>query len=275
MKLVTSREAIAFLSQAAPRAWVQRLLRCMIIDGELYAYFSAGRIQPHTNVFHFTLPLREKAGEFSGRNMDRAIREKFEPELAEKLVGRDGRDRVNDDVIDWKSEDGHDAIDMGWIFFAEEIDWEAGTIKVGWVPTDRDAADWLFPSGEFFISEFESADYEADFEGMSFSYASIEMLLPSASLGSMSTGMDSAVQNRSRVGRPPKWDWEGALAHVVTKAQTPDGLPTGPGSQARIEEIMSEWFIGETGEAPSPSQVRERAAKIIRSLETPRTPEKR
>jgi hypothetical protein len=50
MKLVTSREAIAFLSQSAPRAWVQRLLRCMIIDREIDAYFSAGGIQPYTSV---------------------------------------------------------------------------------------------------------------------------------------------------------------------------------------------------------------------------------
>lgn len=275
MKLVTSREAVAFLSQAAPRAWVQRLLRCMIIDGELDAYFSGGRIQPHTLAFHLTLPLRDEAGEFKGPNMDRVIRENFDPPLAEKLVGKDGRERVDDDLVDWESEDGHDAIDLGWIFFAEEIDWEAGTIKVGWVPTDRDTADWMFPSGEFFVSEFESADYEAEFTGMSFSYASIEMLLPSASLGSISSGMETAVQHRSRVGRPPKWDWEGALSHVVTRAQTPDGLPTGPGAQARIEEIISEWFIGETGEAPASSQIRERAAKIMRSLERPKTPERR
>lgn len=275
MKLVTSREAIAFLSQAAPRAWVQRLLRCMIIDGELDAYFSAGRVQPHTSVFNFTLALREQAGEFSGPKMDRVIREHFEPAMADKLVGKDGRDRVNDELIDWESEEGHDAIDLGWIFFAEEIDWEAGTLKVDWVPTHRDTADWMFRSGEFFNSEFDSADYEAEFEGMSFSFASIEMLLPSASLGSVSNGMESAVQNRARVGRPPKWDWEGALSHVVTKAQTPDGLPTGPGAQARIEEIISEWFIGETGDAPASSQVRERAAKIMRSLERPTTSERR
>jgi hypothetical protein len=206
--------------------------------------------------------------------MDRVIREHFDPEMAEKLVGRDGRERVNDEPTNWESEDGHDAIDLGWVFFADEIDWDAGTIKVGWVPTDRDTADWMFPSGEFFNSEFDSADYEAEFKGMSFSYASIEMLLPSSSLSLSSSGIESPVSGRSKVGRPPKWDWEGALSHVVTRAQTPDGLPTGPGSQARLEEIMADWFTQETGESPAPSQIRERAAKIMRSLEMPKTPER-
>lgn len=273
MKLVSSREAVTFLSQMAPRAWVQRMLRCMVLDHELYVYFSSGRIQPHTRVMNLTFRYREEAGEFTGPAMDRIIEQMFLKPLAEKLIGKDGNDRVNDELIEWVSEEGHDAIDPGWLYFADEVDWENGSIKVRWVPTDRESGDLFFSSGEFFISEFDNADYEAEFFGMSFDYARIEMLIPNASLGSTSSDPRSALHPHSRVGRPPKWNWEGALAHVIARAQTPDGLPVGSGAQARIEEIIGEWFIDETGECPAPSQIRQRAATIMRSLEKPKRPE--
>lgn len=245
----------------------------MVLDHELDVFFSSGRIQPYTRVMSLTYRYREEAGEFNGPAMDRVIREKFEAPLAEKLIGKDGYDRVDDELIEWVSEEGHDAIDPGWIYFADEVDWDNGSIKVRWIPTDRDTADIFFSSGEFFVSEFENADYSAEFFGMSFDYARIEMLIPNAPLGSTSSDPRIGGNTHSRVGRPPKWNWEGALAHVIAKAQTPDGLPVGSGAQARIEEIISEWFVEETGECPAPSQIRQRAATIMRSLEKPKRPE--
>jgi len=274
MKLITSHEAIAFLSKAAPKAWVQRLLKCMIVDGEIEAFFSEGRIQPFTYGFYFTSDLREEAGENSGPKMDAIIRKKFAPKLADQLAGGEGLNKVNDEQCHWQPEYGPEPIDLGWIFFAEEIDWEKGSISVPRVPTDRDTGDWMFPSREFFDSEFENAEYEAEFQGMAFNFAAIEMLLPNSNLGQEAAGVTRSSGDGRRVGRPPKWDWEGSISHVVAKAQTPDGLPTGPGAQARIEEMISEWFIGETGDSPSSSQIRQRASKIVRSLESAETPKK-
>ncbi|WP_397603993.1 hypothetical protein [Sphingorhabdus sp.] len=62
------------------------------------------------------------------------------------------------------------------------------------------------------------------------------------------------------------------MAYVVSQAQTPDGLPTGAGAQARIEEMISGWFLLESGDSPAPSQVRQRAALIMKTLERPETP---
>lgn len=73
-----------------------------------------------------------------------------------------------------------------------------------------------------------------------------------------------------RVGRPAKWHWEGALAHVVAMAQTPVGLPTGHGAQAKIEAIIAEWFTAETGNSPSISQIRTRAALVRVMIERPK-----
>ena len=95
------------------------------------------------------------------------------------------------------------------------------------------------------------------------------MLLPSSSLGETIGFLTAQPERRRPVGRPPKWDWEGAMANVVSKAQHPDGLPTGPGAQARIEGLITDWFMAEVQDAPASSQVRQRAAKIMRMIETP------
>jgi hypothetical protein len=60
---------------------------------------------------------------------------------------------------------------------------------------------------------------------------------------------------------------------VIAVAQEPDGLPTGHGAQARIEEMIAAWFMDQSGECPASSQVRQRAAKIMRMLARPETPE--
>ena len=68
---------------------------------------------------------------------------------------------------------------------------------------------------------------------------------------------------KARRGRPSKWDWEGALAHVVSIAQRPDGLPTGDGAQSKIETLIADWFVSETGNSPATSQIRQRARTIM------------
>src|SRR3546814_8519978 len=51
----------------------------------------------------------------------------------------------------------------------------------------------------------------------------------------------SFVESKNKGGRPPTWDWEGALIHVTAIANTPDGLPSERGAQARIEELIHDW----------------------------------
>ena len=57
--------------------------------------------------------------------------------------------------------------------------------------------------------------------------------------------------------------------HLLTIAQTPDGLPVGQGAQAAIERVVAEWFTATTGNSPSTSQIRSHAAKIMRTLKKP------
>ena len=238
----------------------------MVFDGELDLYVSGGRVQPHTTVMMLTAPFRKRGQ--STEELEELIRSEYEPEVAAKLIGKSGQERVDDELSDWEAEAGHDTIDPGWMVFASEIDWDAGTLKIDWVPDNKDIREWLFPTGEFLdLSQFEYADLEAEFRGMAFKAAAIEMMLPNDRLDSHHVGESNANANAMRMGRPQKWDWEGALSYIISQAQTPDGLPTGHGSQARLEEMIAHWFILQVGDAPAQSQIRNRASKIVRSLQ--------
>lgn len=269
MKLISSREAVAFLSQAAPRPWVQRLLRWLVFDEGLPAYSREGKVQPHTIVFEYTLQLVEKAGERSGPQMDAAIREEYCAEIAAKLVGKDPFSRFDEEPYEWDETEEPMQLDIGFFLYATEIDWDAGILKADALPGYGELQEVFFPDSQFLGSELERPEFEAEIKGLSFEASKVELLLPSMSLD-RNIGFSAGSNERRRpVGRPRKWDWEGAMAHVIAKAQHPDGLPTGHGAQAKIETLISEWFLLEAQESPSPSQIRQRASKIIRMLETP------
>lgn len=253
MQFLTSSETLEFLSQAAPRPWLCRMLSWMIVEGELDAYFSKAHIQASSYVFHFTIPFREEAGEVSGKKMDTIIDREFQESFAQKLRGKDGMEVVLDDPVNWEAEDGPTVFDPGYFMFASEIDWERGSLKLDWLPEGRDLRQIFFPTDEFLHSEFEDPDFIALLEGMTFEKARIEMMLPNAGMGNLKQGGSQISGMARHVGRPRKWDWEAALTFVVSQAQTPDGLPTGHGAQAKIETMMAEWFERETGKSPSPS----------------------
>ena len=270
MKLISSREAVTFLSQAAPRPWVQRLLRWMAFDEGLSVYSRKGRVQPYVSVASYTRELVQKAGEFSGQKMDQAIREEYSEEIAERLVGKDPYSRYNEDPYVWDESEEPKILDFGFFLFASEIDWDDGILRTEFNPSSEQL-DIFFSDSEFLGTELDDAEFEVEIEGLSFELSKIEMLLPSMQLGQTIGFTASQLDKRKSVGRPQMWDWEGAMAYVISLAQHPDGLPTGPGAQARIEGLISEWFMQEAQDTPSPSQVRQRAAKIIQMIETPKT----
>lgn len=273
MKLISSNDALTFLSHAAPRPWVQRLLRWMAFDEGLTAYSRKGRVRAFGSVSDMTIHLMEKAGKLSGPEMDAAIREEYSEETAAKLVGKDPYGRFEDETFEWSEADDPKAIDIGFFLFANELDWDIGVLKADYIPADGEMRDIFFADSEFLNSELERPEFDAEFEGLSFEFSRIEMLLPSMPLFESSAFNAVQSERRRPLGRPPKWDWEGAMAFVVSQAHHPDGLPTGPGAQARIEGLIADWFVSELQDAPSLSQIRQRAAKIMQMLERPKTPE--
>lgn len=220
----------------------------------------------------FTSELYAEVKEFSGEKMDAAIRNHYSEELAEKLVGKSHHDRVDDDPAQWDESEGPIQVDPGFFLYASEIDWDSGRIRCEWISPDGSLGDAIFPSEGLFASEFERPDYEAELYGLSFSADQIELLLPNLRLKPNITLGGERHEVKRSIGRPKKWDWEGALAFIVSQAQTPDGLPTGDGAQARIEEAIRNWFIDQKGDSPASSQIRQRASSIIKALEKPETP---
>ena len=55
-------------------------------------------------------------------------------------------------------------------------------------------------------------------------------------------------------GRPVRWDWGGAVGHLLSVANTPDGLPD---TQADIERLVAGWFSTTGGDEPAESAIRE------------------
>ncbi len=241
----------------------------MIINGEIFPYFSRATVRAHTTALNLIIDLTEKAGEASGPKMEAAIRESYSPRLAEQLMGKGGQDQIYDEPQGWDENEVPQVGDAGYFIIASELDWDKGVLRAEDIPGELMNPNFLFPNEELYSTDFENAYFDIEFIGLSFDLNAIEMLLPTAHLqSSLFAKVDGGGRPRP-TGRPPKWDWEGVLAYVVSQAQRPDGLPTGPGAQARIEKMMSDWFMREAGDAPATSQIRQRASSISKSLEKP------
>lgn len=203
--------------------------------------------------------------------MDEAIRNEYDPEFAQKLIGREKMDRVDDEPQTWDENGPPRKVDVGFFLYASDIDFEAGTLATDYIDLSGSLGEALFPSEELYGTEFERPEYEAELRALCFVKSQIELLLPTMQMAETSALQPDLLDWRRSTGRPPRWDWEGALAHIVSLAQHPDGLPTGPGAQARVEEMIAEWFIKEAGECPSESQIRQRASKVMRTINRPKT----
>ena len=266
MRLISSRDTFVFLSQAAPKPWVDRMLRWMIYNHEVAAYPDEVTVRPYSTAFTFTVRLHKQGVDFSGPSMDAAIRKEFAKELADKLVGKNFDERVYDETQTWSVASEMQPIDAGFIAFASDIDWQIGTIKADWIPSSKNRDDFIFPNDEYFVSNFEDPDYNFEFTGIKFEHEKIEMLLPNHELQPSTDHGFVRADNPRAIGRPLKWNWEGSMAYIISLAQHPDGLPTENGAQAKIENMIADWFIRETGNSPSTSQIRTRAQTIIASL---------
>lgn len=76
-------------------------------------------------------------------------------------------------------------------------------------------------------------------------------------------------------GRPEKWDWDGATIHLIAVANTPDGLllEGERGDNAKIANMMRDWFILKTGNSPDFSDLKKRARKVIDAISKPQKAE--
>lgn len=261
MGLITANDALDFLSKSAPRAWVKRMLLWMIFNAELEAYFLEGR--SIATVKLFSIALRALGAEAFGERREELIRKNFDAEMAEKLISADAMDDYEEVAYEWNLKEGPQQVSCGYFVYATNIDWEEGTVQATiHYSTKRD--DTLFwDADNLLVSDLEDPDYEVTLKGLCFDRDKIEILQPSIDL---SPSPQDRKKERPRIGRPRTWDWDGAITHLLTIAQKPDGLPVGPGAQAQIERLVADWFIAGAGNGPSVSQVRQHVTNIVRAI---------
>ena len=266
MEFISARDAVLFLSQSAPAAWVCRALLWMVQAGELDLYADKVEVAARAHAFGFLGPLFEQAGEWEGASMNEAIRKTYEPALAEKIIGTDRFEYIDDELQTIEGWENIGAIPLGFLVFCTKFDWKSSQLECDFIDDDVLKLDWLFGTQDFVGSEFPKADYNVKFLDLKFEANRIELLLPSAQF-SASVEKGTGTSNPRHIGRPRQWDWDGALAHIVAKAQTPDGLPTGHGAQAKVEAMIAAWFEDQTGNSPAISQIRSKASRIMGMIE--------
>lgn len=117
------------------------------------------------------------------------------------------------------------------------------------------------------LADWQAGDFEVNWpewycrvSGLSFDKAGILALASSGGsiLPALSVG-----------GAPQKWDWEGALAHLVAIANNPDGLIGADGeplTQAEIARMMAHWFYDTQSKEPTDSEIRKRARKVMDAI---------
>ncbi|MDI4655552.1 hypothetical protein [Xanthobacter autotrophicus] len=66
-------------------------------------------------------------------------------------------------------------------------------------------------------------------------------------------------------GRPRKYDWEGAMAHLTAKANTPDGI--GDWSQGKIARAMVDWLaVQNPKNIPNDDQAKLYARRVYQAI---------
>ena len=78
----------------------------------------------------------------------------------------------------------------------------------------------------------------------------VQLLLPEAEARDWIRMRGKAKRPRAR---PVEWDWDGAVAHLLAVANTPNGLPE---TQVKIEHLVEDWFDRTYGDTPVESAIR-------------------
>lgn len=243
------------------------MLLWMIFNGDIAPYFLEGRSVATVRSFSIVMDALQR--EAFGPDREKLIRERFSPDMAEKLLSTNPEDEYTEVAHEWGRDEEPKQVASGFFVYASSINWEDGIVKATIYYSTKKDDELFWDRDSFFASELTDPDYEVTLKGLCFERDAIEMLQPHIELAEPSRALRD---ERPRLGRPRTWDWEGATAHLIAIAQTPDGLPMGPGAQAQIERLVADWFMSSTGNTPAVSQVRQHATKIMKALKRPKSP---
>lgn len=239
------------------------------MNEDLRPYFAEGRVIGKASLFSLlTAEGVDASGPPSER--DTLIQKRWNPDFSARMVGKRLDEYIEDDPHTWTIDDEPHQASAGVLLFATDIDLETGTLEGSyWDSLIRNNDALFWDNEELFVSQFSDADYDVHLGGLTLELDRIELLHP---MGDFVATSDTPMRTPNRIGRPPRWDWDGAMAAIVAAAQHPDGLPIGPGAQAMLERRIADWFTAQTGDAPAPSQIRQRASRVMATLKSPESP---
>ena len=266
-RLVSSREALDILSKSAPRTWCKRLLSQLVFEDQISAYCTFGNLRGFVPITCLLDTQDVVPGH--GDAFWIAVKEKWgivAPTEKDVIITQNGT-LAPITGYRWYESDDFPAqqIGFGYFHYADEIDWEKGRISISSIFPNESERDYFLPDDNMFGEEerrgetlFSWLEFKVEIEGLSFEGSTIELI----------SGLESRSTEKpnQRLGRPKKWDWEGALISVIGLANEVDGIGKARGEQARVEEEMATWFLDTTGEQPQPSQIRKYASRIMAYL---------
>jgi hypothetical protein len=259
---ISASQALDLLQEHAPRAWCKRLLQWQVLDRSLNLYFTSGQVTQKRQAGYYLLdmfqdlegakPSLPLVGEHFGKEIEDKLRAAGCPEEPEVKDCFELHTWVELETERWTNEPR--GFPVGVLMFSNsEFSLD-------------DAPDFLFEGAEEYLGTTERyAEVAYELEGMCFDFSLIEMMAPGSSEVKSLRALERVKPRRPDVGRPRKWDWEGALTSVIQVANTPDGLPEGYGAQAMIERAIADWFAHTAGSTPPESEIRKRAAEIVRA----------
>lgn len=266
-RLISSQQALDILSKSAPRTWCKRLLTQLIFEGHLSAYASDGDLRGFVPIL--VLLDDENLAPADGDAFWAAVKKRWGPGApteGDLIITPNGTLAPVTGYRWYESDDfPPNQIGYGYFHYADEVDWEKGTIKIGSILPNESDQDYFLPDDHMFGEErrqgavlFSWLEFRVELSGLCFESSAIELI----------SGLEtsSTISPQQRSGRPKKWDWEGALISVIGLANGLDGIGQERGEQAKIEDAMAQWFLATTGEQPQTSQLRKYASRIMAYL---------
>jgi len=266
-RLIPSREALDILAKSAPRTWCKRLLTQLIFEGHVTAYCTDGDLRGFIPVT--CLLQNSDLAWADGEAFWAAVKEEWSvvAPTEKDLVQTPNGTLAPITGYRWYESDDFlpNQIGYGYFHHADEIDWEEGRIEIQSIFPNEADRDYFLSDDLMYGEEkrrgevqFSWLEFKVSLSGLSFESSAIELI----------SGLESPSPEKraQRVGRPKKWDWEGALISVIGLANEVDGIGQERGEQAKIEAEMAKWFLDTTGEQPQTSQLRKYANRIMAYL---------
>lgn len=261
--LITTSQTLDMLATLAPRAWAKRLLKALVLDGELHLYARQGLVTETVWIGLLTTGRRTADGAEYIKPDPEEVARIYGEEIAEAIKGKAIMDEVELHRDEWKD----DPRDVPFaLMLTDQVDFEAGSLTFERYGNDI-PDDWLSTAEETFSRYNRESTHRIVLGDLCCSLEQVELLAPQATAPTPIAQSQAVETLRGGPGRRPKWDWEGALAAVTAIANGVDGLPIGLGAQAEVERLLAEYFTAQSGGAPSESELRKRASRIMQAID--------